>query len=214
MPSASPFPAPPPLTDDEVDYIDSVLEHGQAVITNFEMMDGFLAALIAGPELLMPSQYFPCLLGGPQGQGTGPSVLADLEEANHFLQLVMQHWNLHVATYMEGKPANLMVNLDSRHQGRDWARGFSIGAELQQGWENVSRAHAGLMDAVMLLANEGIKGGGKKPLKISTRERETMLGAITNGLPLLYAETRPGAAPRRKRPVKRAPRKPRKPKRP
>lgn len=209
MPSSpSPFPIPPQLTADEMAFLDAVLEDGSGMIENFEMLDGFLAALVTGPELLMPSQYLPYLLGGPDGQGTRAAPLADLAQAEQFLRLLMQHWNVQVTTFMEGRPWSLVVDLDSPQTGRDWALGFSLGAELQNGWEGLSNISEILLGAVALLANEGTGRGKAKARRIAEEDREVMLDAIAHGLPRLYAETRPGARKPRRRPVKRAPRKP------
>ncbi len=205
-PSPSPFPTPTPLTPDELDYLDSVLESGGSLIANVEMLDGFFAALVTGPEFLMPRQYLPYLLGPPDEKGIQAAPLIDLDEANHFLQLLMQHWNLQVSTFMESQPWTLVLDLDSPRRGHDWAMGFGLGAELQNGWGRLSNAQIDLLGSVAWLAADGGGRPGKKR-KITEPEREAMLEAIAHGLPRLYAETRPDARPRPKRPVKRARRK-------
>ena len=51
---------PEPLYDAELDRLGDFLEGckgGKAM--NIEELDGFFAALIAGPETVMPSEYFP-----------------------------------------------------------------------------------------------------------------------------------------------------------
>ena len=67
---------------------------------NLEQLDGFLAALICGPEIVRPSEYLPVICGSDMvlddSFGT-QSVLQD------FLSLIMRHWNatadtLHLAT--------------------------------------------------------------------------------------------------------------------
>ena len=54
-----------PLTDAELDRLGDLLEGckgGSAM--NVEELDGFFAALIAGPETVMPSEYYPEVFGG------------------------------------------------------------------------------------------------------------------------------------------------------
>jgi hypothetical protein len=54
-----------PLTDAELDHLGDFLESckgGRAM--NVEALDGFFSALIAGPETVMPSEYYPEVFGG------------------------------------------------------------------------------------------------------------------------------------------------------
>ena len=54
-----------PLTDAELDRLGAFLKGckgGRAM--NIEQFDGFFAALIAGPETVMPGEYYPEVFGG------------------------------------------------------------------------------------------------------------------------------------------------------
>ncbi|HEY6269720.1 MAG TPA: UPF0149 family protein [Candidatus Acidoferrum sp.] len=54
-----------PLTDTELDRLGDFLKSckgGKAM--NVEALDGFFAALIAGPETVMPSEYYSEVFGG------------------------------------------------------------------------------------------------------------------------------------------------------
>ena len=54
-----------PLTDAELDRLGDFLKSckgGGAM--NVETLDGFFAALIAGPETVMPSEYYAEVFGG------------------------------------------------------------------------------------------------------------------------------------------------------
>ena len=54
-----------PLTDAELDRLGDFLKGckgGRAM--NVEALDGFFAALIAGPETVMPSEYYREVFGG------------------------------------------------------------------------------------------------------------------------------------------------------
>ena len=53
-----------PLTDAEFDRLAEVLRRcGAKHAMNMEMLDGFLAALICGPETVPPSEYLPKIWG-------------------------------------------------------------------------------------------------------------------------------------------------------
>jgi uncharacterized protein len=59
------FPQNNPLTDAEFDRLGEFLKSckgGRAM--NIEELDGFFAALIAGPETVMPGEYYPEIFGG------------------------------------------------------------------------------------------------------------------------------------------------------
>jgi uncharacterized protein len=46
-----------PLSDIELDRLADFLEEIGERAMNIEMLDGFLAALICGPSMVMPSEY-------------------------------------------------------------------------------------------------------------------------------------------------------------
>ena len=200
------FPRPTRLTPREIALVESHLIGGRGAVQNFEMLDGFFAALVTGPELVMPSRYLPLLLGDPDDPEVVP--IANLKEAQRFLDLLMRHWNLQVTTFMAGEPWSLwLTSLDGDRTGQAWAKGFEIGAEMLAGWDRVTRGdtHVDLLGSVTWLANEDSPDPKLRPPAFAAGDREAMLGAIARGLPLLYAATRPGAGqPPRPRPGNQA----------
>ena len=80
-----------PLTEAELDHLERFLTDcsgGRAM--NIEELDGFFAALIAGPETVAPSEYMPEVFGSETSE-THP--FESLEVANEILGLLMRHWN-------------------------------------------------------------------------------------------------------------------------
>src|SRR6202030_1131892 len=66
---------------------------------NLEQLDGFLAALICGPEIVRPSEYLPVICGDDtvlEDSFGAQSVLQD------FLSLIMRHWNVIADTLHSG----------------------------------------------------------------------------------------------------------------
>jgi uncharacterized protein len=55
----------------------------------FEMLDGFLTALVIGPVLVPPSEYVPEIW---PDDGSG-AAWDSPEQAQHFFNLLMKHWN-------------------------------------------------------------------------------------------------------------------------
>src|SRR5438105_12629256 len=85
---------PQPLTDAELNRLSGVLERfGDKHSMNLEQLDGFLAALICSPNIVLPSEYLPVIWGDD-------IVLEDTFSAQpmlqDFLSLIMRHWN-HIA---------------------------------------------------------------------------------------------------------------------
>ena len=78
-----------PLTDTELDQLSAILARfGDKRSMNLEQLDGFLAALICGPELVPPSKYLPEIWGDQ-------TVFEDASSAQAFMSLLVRHWNSH-----------------------------------------------------------------------------------------------------------------------
>jgi len=76
-----------PLTDAELDRLGEFLRKckgGKAM--NIEEVDGFFAALIAGREVVLPSEYLPEVFGGKMSD---TCEFAGLNEANDILEMMM-----------------------------------------------------------------------------------------------------------------------------
>src|ERR1019366_5933813 len=95
------FTQPEPLTDAELDRLGGFLKSckgGRAM--NVEQLDGFFAALIAGPENVMPSEYYPEVFGGEMSDAC---EFSSLDEANEILGLMMRHWNTIAGMLFKGE---------------------------------------------------------------------------------------------------------------
>jgi uncharacterized protein len=80
-----------PLTDAELDRVGDFLiacEGDNAM--NLEELDGFFATLIAGPEMVMPSEYHREVFGGDLSEACG---FTSSKEADEIMGLMMRHWN-------------------------------------------------------------------------------------------------------------------------
>src|SRR5215470_14823213 len=126
------FPQEGGLTDAELDRLAEFLsksEGGQAM--NIEELDGLFAALIAGPEVVPPSEYLPEVFGGEMSDAC---EFTGLDEANDILELIMRHWN-GIATTLHHGNVHLPVLLDDNDgvcRGNDWSRGFMRGVAMRR----------------------------------------------------------------------------------
>ena len=79
-----------PLTDAELDKLADVLKrYGDKRAMNLEMLDGFFAALICGPNDVPPSDL-PEIWGGDMVNEAAFRTKPILQE---FISLVARHWN-------------------------------------------------------------------------------------------------------------------------
>ena len=99
---------------------------------NVEQLDGFFAALIAGPETVMPSEYYTEVFGGEMSEAC---EFDSLDEVNEILGLLMRHWNKIASTLRKGEIHVPLVFEDEKGElhGNDWARGFMRGMQMRHG---------------------------------------------------------------------------------
>jgi uncharacterized protein len=85
------FPQRQPLTNPELAQLADFLRQckgGQAM--NVEELDGFFAALVAGPETVFPSEYYPHIFGGTMEEAC---QFDNLDQVNAVLGWLSRHWN-------------------------------------------------------------------------------------------------------------------------
>lgn len=95
------FTKPEPLDDAELDRLGDFLKSckgGKAM--NIEQLDGFFAALIAGPDTVMPREYNREVFGGEMSD---TCEFSSFEETNEILGLMMRHWNTIAGTLFKGE---------------------------------------------------------------------------------------------------------------
>jgi uncharacterized protein len=176
-----------PLTDAELDHLSEMLGRiGNNRSMNLEQLDGFLAALICGPELVPPSKYLPKICGDR-------AVFEHPSSAQEFLVLIMRHWNAIADTLNSGEiylPLLLEDESGITH-GNDWANGFLRGMEFgKEDWALllVDEDHGGSLVAIFALANEHNPDPKMRSYKdpISAKLRETLIAGAAAGTTQIY----------------------------
>lgn len=173
-----------PLTDAELDNLSAFLERlGPKRSMNLEELDGFLAALICGPEL--PSKYLPKIWG--------ETLFDDTSSAQEFLSLIMRHWNVIADTLNSGELYLPLLSEDENGNtpANDWAIGFLRGMEFgKEDWARLldDEDHGGSLVAIFALANEHNPDPEMRPYKdpISTELRETLIVNAAAGTTQIY----------------------------
>jgi uncharacterized protein len=101
---------------------------------DLEELDGFFCALIAGPETVLPSEYFPTLWcpDDDNAHSKGPRC-ESLEQAQYVLGLLTRHWNTIAVRLNAGvlyEPFLFATPPEQRAHG--WAVGFLLGLGLRR----------------------------------------------------------------------------------
>ena len=174
-----------PLTETELDRLEESLKSckgGKAM--SIEELDGFFAALIAGPEIVMPSEYLPEVFGGEMSD---TCEFASLDKANEILALLMRHWNdiAHTLGKDEVYVPLLLEDQNGVTRGNDWARGFIRGVDLRHdGWKTLiaDEDHSGCMIPVLMLYHEHDEDPALRPRPIGPEQREKIFEHMATGL--------------------------------
>lgn len=179
-----------PLNDAEYDRIAHMLERSERAM-NLEMLDGFFAALICGPDMVRPSEYLREIWGGDHiGGETGWRDEAEIRE---FLNLTMRHWNSVADSLFSGEPfiPFLLEDDSGLARGNDWAAGFARGMALRrQEWSELldDEGHAGALVPILALAHEHDPDPEMRPYKepVSSERREQLIVGVATAVPAIY----------------------------
>ena len=178
-----------PLTDAELDRLGDFLKNckgGRAMTV--EQLDGFFAALIAGPDTVMPSEYYPEVFGGEMSD---TCEFGSLDEANEILGLMMRHWNTIAGTLFKNEVyvPLLLEDENGVAHGNDWAHGFMRGMGMRHdGWAELVNddEHGGCLIPMMMLYHEHDEDPEMRPNPISPEKREEFMVHMAAGLVQAY----------------------------
>jgi len=178
-----------PLTDAEFDRLGAFLEGckgGRAM--NVEQLDGFFAALIAGPEMVMPSEYYREVFGGEMSD---TCEFSSLDEANEILGRMMRHWNTIAAALNKDEVYGPILLQDENGvaHGNDWAHGFMQGTLMRHdGWVGLvnDEEQGGCMVPIFMLHYEHDEDPEMRPEPISPEKREEVIVPMAAGLLQAY----------------------------
>ena len=119
------------LTDDELSNLQNFLDTPGLGDTSMDVaiMEGYFAALAAGPHAVLPSQWLPWVWDMDAGAVQPP--FADVGEANAWMQVIFRQYNGVVRDLMETPAAfRPIYERDPRWSALAWCQGFLFGVEL------------------------------------------------------------------------------------
>lgn len=146
-----------PLNEAQLDSINDILmKYGNDdSILDASELDGFLSAIVSGPDMIVPSHWFPVLWGGA---GNEPNWESE-DEMQQFMSLVFQHMNF-IATMLIDCPEDFqaLFNINpitKTESGNDiyiveeWCFGYMKGVELGN-WSQLPEELDTCLDAIAL----------------------------------------------------------------
>lgn len=136
-----------PLSEEEIQTLarfldERVLERDGM---SFEMLDGYLTAVLSGPDMILPSEWLPPIWSGEDNGEDDAGVFDNQTEAEGILDLVMRHYN-HIAGVLaqggaEFEPWVGEVELEGGEFAafaQEWALGYLRGIGLrEEAWEEL-----------------------------------------------------------------------------
>jgi uncharacterized protein len=177
-----------PLSGDELDRLGKFLDGIGAPAMNMESLDGYFAALICGPDMVLPSEYLPGIWGED-------FCFDGNNQATEILGLLMRHWGTissELFRTLKEPDVYMPVLLEDDEgiaHGNDWARGFMRGVQARPAsWRKliVSDKHGGPLIPIMLLAHEHDPDPAMRPEPVAPDKREEILSMMIAGLTKIY----------------------------
>jgi len=150
-------PAITPFSDEDFDTLGNWLVRRAKGISDIVELEGFLTAIVIGPNTLSPLAWLPKIWGGKQ-----PSGFKDLGELNRFVALVMGFYNSIVADF-EATPSKFAPTFyESKAKGKrvfivdEWCVGFIKGMRMDAtGWTPLKRERPDLLRPIKLFGTRG-----------------------------------------------------------
>jgi len=179
-----------PLDDAELDELDRFLldrmtdEEGDAIaaadgdegILDVSELDGFLTAVISGPNTIPPSRWLPAIWGEAQ------PTWASKKKFEHVFQLLMRHYNSIVSMLMHYPEEYEPLILEREVEGRtymivdQWSVGYMRGVALDADAWNAGGADVDLLMRPIRLW--GTEEGWKQIDAMSDKDQEREQHAI------------------------------------
>lgn len=182
----------PAISENDIMTVEGFLSRNiGGEISNFEILDGFLTALIIGPDFTAPSQFLPIITAdSTHKNGT---IFNNEKEFRTFYEVLMRHWNHINETYLNGDIYMPYLDEDDQGEvkGNDWAIGFLRGTELHKGtWAELLNNDelCGPLMPIFALRYENSEDVSLRPYKDSAtkEQREKLITSMIAGVKQLF----------------------------
>jgi uncharacterized protein len=182
---------PQPLTDSELDRLsDGLNRFGDKRAMNLEQLDGFLAAVVCGPEDIPERECLRVIWGSDI---VNEDAFAAQPLLRDFISLITRHRAAiaHILQSGEVFTPLLLEDTHGKFPGNDWAMGFMRGMELRrQDWSVLldDEEHGGSLVPIFALAHEHDSDPAMRPYKepIGAEMREKLIIGATAGVMQIF----------------------------
>lgn len=178
-----------PLSEQEITELDEFLlsiDNDDAIYC-LSMLDGFLTAIVSGPDIILPSHWLEVVFA----DGDSGSRWQSEEELEYFLQLMIRFMNnisdLLMDAADEYEPCFLeRIDGDNSFLIVDeWCIGYMKGVSLcEDAWQDLPAQQRKMLDAIELFSDEA---GWNKLAKMSDREVDQCQAKIPDAARQLHA---------------------------
>jgi uncharacterized protein len=130
-----------PLSDGELDELEAFLASDAVPqdCMDLEMLDGYLTAIVSGPDVVQPSEWLPQVWS--EGGKSATPAFADTEQAQRIMALVLRHLVGIQRTLAESptrfRPLLYLPDENARKsertppEGTAWCEGYMAGVKLR-----------------------------------------------------------------------------------
>ena len=191
----------PPLSDDELNALDQLLQALPADnVMNVEGLDGYLTALLVGPGLLQrlkTADWLPGVWGGDAGQDGGSAPFPSQKQRKRAAFLVLRH--LHAIQVQLGsgtdswEPVFSIAESDDREwvDAEDWCIGFLQAVALDpDAWAPLfddPELGAALVPLALLGGDDSGLSDADRERLADPEQRDALSRAVADAVPLLFA---------------------------
>ncbi|HEY6642127.1 UPF0149 family protein [Povalibacter sp.] len=175
------------ISEDEIDELSDFLDSVKTAMT-IERLDGFFSALVIGPDVVLPSEYWPIVMGsGPSGY----EAFGSQQEYERIFGMAKKFWNTIAGTLSADKIYSpvFLTDDDGHLRGNEWATGFMQGVALRSDqWAEVFTDQV-LSEAIvpMLALSQENESTDSRRFKLPPPPlRKDFLKAMTYGMRQLY----------------------------
>ena len=157
---------------------------------SLEEVDGLFAAMHCSPEMVPPSDFLSDIWGDETGEEDAP--FEDMDEINHFLNLLMRYMNDVGKRFQEELffPRLAIDEETGSAQGNDWAKGFLKGVRITGSFGEMieSEEEGGCFIPIFILAHEHDENLELRPFKedIEPEKKEELIGHLCGAINRIY----------------------------
>ncbi len=180
-------------TEAEIQRLDAFLlrEEGPENTMDTAMLDGYLCAVVSGPQLIMPGEMLRWVWDTEHGKDE--AAYASNDEAAEIIGLIMQQWNA-ISDALTRAPETYepLINL-RKHKGctisiiDEWCTGYYMGISIDlRAWMPLMLGQPGLFTNILLYGTED-GWEALKLKKLSAQEHEAIADSLGDSARAIHA---------------------------